>query len=321
MRSLVSWFRDVNSFQNGNRPGGQDRPLKGGRSVILVGRATSFDRFLPMPITTNTEFVAFDLETTGLSPYFNRIVEIGAVRFRGDGTEIARFQQLVNPACHIPVEVAAVHGITDQMVQGQPTIADALPQFIRFIGASDTVLLAHNACFDLGFLSFTLTRCTMAIPEHPVVDTLALSRRRLWDLPNHKLETVARHFGVINPDAHRALADSLVVQSIFQKLLAIPPSINRLKGLFDLAPPYCIEPVEFEAPTVSRRHQPLIDAIEIGQCITIIYRGETRGMSRRQITPTNLIKIHGRAYVVAHCHRDNIEKHFRLDRIVEVVRI
>ena len=271
-----------------------------------------------MPISTATEFVAFDLETTGLSPYFNRIVEIGAVRFRGDGTEIARFQQLVNPGCHIPIEVTAVHGITNEMVQGQPRIKKVLPEFLRFIGASDTVLLAHNATFDVGFVSFALSRCKLTIAEHPVVDTLALSRRRLWDLPNHKLETVAQHFGVVNPDAHRALADSLVVKEIFQKLLEIRPSINNLEDLFDLAPPYGFEPVEFVVPPVSRRHQPLVDAIEIGQCISIIYRGGTQGTSRRQITPTNLIKIHGRAYVVAHCHRDNTEKHFRLDRIVEI---
>ena len=75
----------------------------------------------------NIEFIAFDLETTGLSPDFNRIVEVGAVRFRLDGTEMDRMEQLVDPRCAIPDDVTKIHGITDDMVRGQLPIEDVLP--------------------------------------------------------------------------------------------------------------------------------------------------------------------------------------------------
>ena len=74
----------------------------------------------PTSLMDNAEFIAFDLETTGLSPDFNRIVEVGAVRFRADGTELDRIEQLVDSRCCIPDDVIKIHGITDEMVRGQP---------------------------------------------------------------------------------------------------------------------------------------------------------------------------------------------------------
>ena len=83
---------------------------------------------------SEVEFVAFDLETTGLFPVVNRIVEFGAVRFRLDGREIGTWEQLVDPECLIPPGVTEIHGITDVMVRGQPTLAQALPGFLDFLG-------------------------------------------------------------------------------------------------------------------------------------------------------------------------------------------
>jgi hypothetical protein len=111
------------------------------------------------------EFVAFDLETTGLYAVACRIVEFGAVRFRLNGTELGRFEQLVDPECPIPPQAMRIHGITDAM----------------FLGSPDTILLAHNATFDLGFLGVALTKLGQAFPPHAVVDTLDLEHvvRRL----------------------------------------------------------------------------------------------------------------------------------------------
>jgi DNA polymerase-3 subunit epsilon len=98
---------------------------------------------------SEVEFVAFDLETTGLFPVVNRIVEFGAVRFTLDGRELGTWEQLVNPECVIPPGVTEIHGITDAMVRGQATLAQALPGFLEFLGDTDAILLAHNATFDL----------------------------------------------------------------------------------------------------------------------------------------------------------------------------
>lgn len=107
-------------------------------------------------------FLACDTETTGLLPIMPRLVEIGAVRFRLDGRELATFQVLINPEVPIPLDVQHGHGITDCMVRGKPTIEHVLPQFIELLGHRDTFLLAHNAPFDLGFLAMALPRLGIA---------------------------------------------------------------------------------------------------------------------------------------------------------------
>jgi len=126
---------------------------------------------LPLP---NTEFVAFDLETTGLCPVSCRIVEFGAVRFTPAKGELHHFEQLADPEFPIPDDATRIHGITDAMVRGMPTVAETLPIFLGFLGGPETVLLAHNASFDLGFLSFALAKLGMPFPPNPVVDTLDL---------------------------------------------------------------------------------------------------------------------------------------------------
>ena len=86
------------------------------------------------------------------------------MRFRLDGQELATFQSLINPEIPIPQDALRVHRITDARVQGQPTIEQIMPHFIEFLGESDTILLAYNASFDLGFLAVALTRLGVACP-------------------------------------------------------------------------------------------------------------------------------------------------------------
>jgi DNA polymerase III subunit epsilon len=266
--------------------------------------------------TGKAEFVAFDLETTGLNANFCRIVEFGAVRFRADGTELDRMQQLVDPGCRVPHEATAVHGITDAMLRGQPSVEQVLPRFLEFLGGPESVLLAHNAPFDLGFLSAAWGRLQTQVPKHPVVDTLALSRRRLRRLSNHRLETVGKHLRVAESAQHRALGDALMVKSVFLRLLAQSPVIRSLGELYDAVALLYFQP----APPVSvpAGYEPLAEAINTGRSIGIVYDGGTKGRRRRQITPKRLIENRGSLYLIAHCHVDGMEKSFRLDRILEM---
>jgi hypothetical protein len=105
------------------------------------------------PHLTDITLLALDTETTGPFPIMHRLVEIGAVRFRLDGRELATFQMLIIPEVHIPPDVQQVHGVTDTIVRGKPTVEQIMPHFIDFLGEADTILLAHNALFDLGFLA------------------------------------------------------------------------------------------------------------------------------------------------------------------------
>jgi DNA polymerase-3 subunit epsilon len=135
--------------------------------------------------------VALDTDPTSRYSIGHRLVDRGAVRCRLDGRELATFQTLINPQVLIPPDVQQVHGITNRLVQGQPTIEHVLPLFIEFLGESDTILLAHNAPFDLGFLAMALTRLGMTFPPHKLFDTLEMTRRLYPTWPSHRLEHVA----------------------------------------------------------------------------------------------------------------------------------
>ncbi len=104
----------------------------------------------PLTPISEAEFVAFDLETTGLHPVSSQIVELGAVRFKGDGEVLGQFQQLVDPKSKIPHIATQIHGITNAMVQGQPSIAEALPEFLEFLGDAPIVMLRAQCKFRSG---------------------------------------------------------------------------------------------------------------------------------------------------------------------------
>jgi DNA polymerase-3 subunit epsilon len=186
---------------------------------------------------SEVEFVAFDLETTGLSPVACRIVEVGAIRFRLDGKELGCVDQLVDPQCPIPAAVTRIHGITNAMVRGKPTLDGLLPEFQSILGGPETVLLAHNARFDLGFLSCAMSRLGVPPPAHTVIDTLKLSRACLRGLFSHRLETVAVHLKLTDREDHRALSDSRLVMGLFQRIVADNPRLETVEDLFRLSPP------------------------------------------------------------------------------------
>ena len=183
------------------------------------------------------EFVALDLETTGLMPETDRIVEIGAVRFGPDGREIGRFQRLVNPQRPMSPAAYAIHGISDADLADAAPAHEVLPEFLAFLGdAGTTSLIAHNAAFDAGFLGRELGRAGLPAPAHSLFDTLALARRRLPDLASHRLDYLARALGLDPSDAHRALADSLRVKAMWISLDGAAEAGDSLVSYRSLTP-------------------------------------------------------------------------------------
>lgn len=267
----------------------------------------------PLPLD-QAEFVAFDLETTGFSPVAARIVEVGAVRFRADGTVLDQFSQLVNPLCRIPADATAVHGITDQMVARQPVIAEVLPRFCEFLGSPRSVLLAHNAGFDVGFLSVAFGRCGRVCPEHQVFDTCALARRRL-SLPNYKLETLGRYLGLIEREDHRSLADSLLLKDVFLHLVRTAPAIQCTSELCRLAPALRFNALACVQETPPPGYEDLWRAIAEQRPVEMRYEGGSSPGSLRRITPLGVMQMRGQVYLSALCHHSESEKTFRLDRI------
>lgn len=163
-------------------------------------------------------FVVVDLETTGVSPAQAEITEVGAVKVRG-GHRLGEFATLVRPAQPIPAFITVLTGITDAMVAGAPAIGAVLPAFLEF--AAGSVLVAHNAGFDIGFLRAACAARQQAWPAGPVLDTVRLARRVLTrdDVPDFKLATLARLFRSPTPPVHRALDDARATTDVLHGLL------------------------------------------------------------------------------------------------------
>ncbi len=164
-------------------------------------------------------FVVVDLESTGGSPADCGITEIGAVKVRA-GEVLGEFQTLVNPAEPIPPFITVLTGITDSMVASAPRIESALPAFLEF--ARGSVLVAHNAGFDITFLKAAAARTGIAWPEHDVLDTLQLARHLVPrdESPNHKLSSLARVFSAQTTPDHRALHDARATVDVLHGLIA-----------------------------------------------------------------------------------------------------
>lgn len=271
-----------------------------------------------MTASGDSEFVAFDVETTGLSPFSDRIVEFGAVRFRADGTEIERLQILIHPGCSIPAQVSRIHGITNAMVRSCPTLEEVLPQIQAFLSTPKALLLAHNATFDVRFLTASFRRHKASMPANPVVDLLTLVRHSLPALSNHRLETVARHLRIANTTEHRALADAVIVRQVFHHLLQRHARLQDRSHLFGIARPLYFELAHTQGNSPSSHLEAIQQAIDDENHLEIIYDGGTKGSFPRRITPLELIEEYGHQYVIALCHVDGEEKHFRLDRLREV---
>jgi len=185
------------------------------RQVIPICQDTITAVDTPPPADRH---VVVDLETTGLWPrHGHRVIEIGAVAIEA-GRIVGEFTTLIDAGVPVPPVVQAIHGITDEMLADQPLPEQAFPNFANFIAAS--VLIAHNAPFDIRFLRHEFARLGMALP-HRYLCTLELSRRRLPRLSDHTLATVYQH---LFPEAdflrqdHRALDDARMTAKIWLKL-------------------------------------------------------------------------------------------------------
>ena len=171
------------------------------------------------------EFVIFDIETTGLSNKLDRITEIGAVRIKG-GRIIEEYNQLVNPQIPIPEKIIQLTGITNEMVVNAPTIEAVLPDFIKFIGT--VPIVAHNAGFDIGFIREGVKKIGVTV-KNTVVDTLQLARVLLPKLKRHKLDVIAKEFGIKLENHHRAVDDALCLANIYIKMI----DIMKQKEIYD----------------------------------------------------------------------------------------
>ena len=175
-------------------------------------------------------FVVFDIETTGFSPVKNKIIEIGAVRVE-NGVITDRMDEFVDPEVPIPFEIERLTGINDAMVMGAETIGPVLGRFLEFCRGA--VLVAHNASFDVGFISHNAS--VLGYEFHPtVMDTVALARVLLPNLNRYKLDTVAKALNVSLENHHRAVDDAEATAGIFLKFVEMLKKQHGMETLDDL---------------------------------------------------------------------------------------
>jgi DNA polymerase-3 subunit epsilon len=185
-------------------------------------------------LLTELAYTVFDMETTGLKPSEgDEILSIGAIRIvNGRLLQEERYEQLVDPLRTIPWESVQIHGIHPEMLTGEPTIDKVLPRFQQF--AEDTVLVAHNAAFDMRFLQMKEEQTAIRF-VNPVLDTLLLSAAVHPAHEDHNLEAIAHRLGVRVLGRHTAMGDALVTGELFLKLLPLlaEKGIYRLKDALE----------------------------------------------------------------------------------------
>ncbi len=164
-------------------------------------------------------FCAFDTETTGVNPSSERIIEIGAVKFTKDGI-IDFFSTLINPKRDLTPYISNLTGITNKMLTGQPYAEEVIPAFRKF--SQDTILVAHNAQFDLRFVNAESERLELFPLANSAVDTLRMSRLLLPDNTSWKQTSLADQFNIDKGQAHRAFDDAKVCASLFQLFVKMP---------------------------------------------------------------------------------------------------
>ena len=161
-------------------------------------------------------YIVLDVETTGLSCAVHEIIEIAALSIVHDAVE-AELSMLVQCQTSLPENISKLTGITDKMLQQQGIpLYQALLQFIAFVG--NRSIVCHNAAFDFGFLHAACQRVGLSMFHNPCIDTLTLARRKVFDVVDYKLNTVADYFSMDTSNHHRALADCYLTYGIYKKL-------------------------------------------------------------------------------------------------------
>ena len=166
-------------------------------------------------IDNKNTFVAIDVETTGLSPTSNELIEVSAIKYDGN-KKIDTFSTLIKPKVRIPYYITNITGITNDMVEAAPEVEEVMPELVEFVG--DLPIVAHNANFDYSFIQ---NYSNKSFTNNNVIDTVRIGRKLYPELPNHKLGTIAKHIGITEDGFHRAEFDCECCAKIYMEYLKV----------------------------------------------------------------------------------------------------
>lgn len=232
----------------------------------------------------DSSYVVFDIETTGLSPRFCKIIEIGAVKIE-NGEITDYFSHFINPEIPIPYNITKLTSITDDMVMDSPAIEVILPQFLEFVG--DSVLVAHNAGFDTSFIKKYAKDMGLKI-ENSIVDTMTLGHILCPELGKFTLDRICKHLGIKLENHHRAVDDAAATAEIFKRFL---PMLKE-KGVSNLDDLNSLGETSLDTIKKSKRYHGIILAKnEIGRVNLnrLISESHVTYFNKRPIMPKSLI--------------------------------
>lgn len=257
--------------------------------------------------------VFLDTETTGLSPRFgDRMVEIALARFRG-GVMENFYTTLLNPERSISPGAARVHGITDRDVLDAPRFRDVAREVRAEMEGA--VLVAHNAPFDLGFVSHEFRLARVNSPANLALDTLVLLRR-FFRFRSNALSRVADELGIAKELSHRALADVLTTRAVFDYIVGElnPPTLGDLLHMQGGTVAWADTSVREDLPLPPALEEALRSQRKLFMC----YVDEFGSKTERWVSVMDVRAQKEYIYVRAFCHLRDAERSFRLDRVVEM---
>jgi DNA polymerase III epsilon subunit-like protein len=260
--------------------------------------------------------VAIDVETATArgAPH---LLEIGAARVV-NGEIVDTFDELVRPEVPIDPDASAIHGICDEDVREAADARDVLSRFTRWIGGD--WMAAHGARSDAWVIAFECTRHALEMPPGLLFDSLKLARKRIDEVPDHKLETLCQFLDVEGDVRHRALADAVscwkVIEACIERFDAPAPS--TWSDVFARCAPITFATSAPKKPRVPQRLRALEQACRERDRVTLVY-GETQELSHLCVTPRLLFEQGERAYLEAECARSGLIKTYRLDRVQRVL--
>jgi DNA polymerase III epsilon subunit family exonuclease len=270
-----------------------------------------FDLDRPLNETT---FALFDVETTGLSPaYGHRVCEVACLSIR-DGVERGRFESLVDPGRSISAGAFRVNRITPEMLTRAPSFSAIAEPLLALM--EDSVLVAHNAPFDLGFLAKELEIARLAPPEGPIIDTLSLSRR-IYSSASHSLSAITRTLELPAEPTHRAMSDVQATRHLLDKILH---DLGNRWNVTTLAQVVDFQggPIPYPHPRALPLPPAIAEALESKGRVFMRYVDAKGQETERVVRPLSIGEQQGYLYLTAHCYWRDELRTFRLDRIVEM---
>lgn len=258
--------------------------------------------------------VAFDTETSGAYPIESEIIELGAVKWY-QGKIIGKFQTLLKPSKALMPDNIRIHGITNEMLTEAPLMAGEIIKFAEFIDKS--VLLAHHAPFDLGFLAVALEKKNLRLPDTLNLCSSLLSRALLVTT-NHKLQTLVKELQLVGGEAHRAYDDAFACLQVLFKCLEKLNDDLSLERILQLQKKDLNWKNYLIFSSDDRKVISLANAILAQKTINIIYEGGQTKNKTRPVKPFGIVRNPDGDYIQAECRLDFKRKRFYLQKIKEI---